>query len=55
MQDKEGLHETAKFYDVQAVSVEGVAHDMMLDSSWEKGAETILSWFKSSIKQPITT
>lgn len=53
--DKEGLHETANFYDVQAVSIEGVAHDMMLDSSWEKGADTILSWLKSSIKQPMIT
>ncbi|XP_020251828.1 uncharacterized protein LOC109829129 isoform X2 [Asparagus officinalis] len=52
--DKEGLHETAKFFDVQEVSIQGVAHDIMLDSSWEKGAETILSWLKSSSKQPLT-
>ncbi|KAG1334771.1 putative pheophorbidase [Cocos nucifera] len=45
--DVEGLYETAKFYDVQPVCVEGVAHDMMLDSSWEKGAEIILSWLKN--------
>lgn len=47
LQDAEGLYETAKFYDVQPVCVEGVAHDMMLDSSWEKGAEIILSWLKN--------
>nr|AFK45210.1 unknown [Lotus japonicus] len=42
--DAEGLRETAKFYGVSPVCVEGVAHDMMLDTSWEKGAEVILSW-----------
>lgn len=51
--DEEGLRETAKFYDVQEVSIQGVAHDMMLDSSWEKGAERILSWIKILIKHPI--
>ncbi|KAJ0989152.1 hypothetical protein J5N97_007508 [Dioscorea zingiberensis] len=44
--DLEGLHETAKFYDVQPVCLEGVAHDVMLDSNWQKGAETITSWLK---------
>ncbi|KAL3007797.1 hypothetical protein AAZX31_08G355100 [Glycine max] len=44
--DTEGLVETAKFYDVSPVSVEAVAHDMMLDVSWEKGAKVILSWLK---------
>lgn len=42
--DAEGLSETARFYNVQPVCVEGVAHDMMLDCSWERGAEIILSW-----------
>nr|XP_051216744.1 uncharacterized protein LOC127334343 isoform X4 [Lolium perenne] len=42
--DAEGLSETARFYNVQPVCVEGVAHDMMLDCSWQKGAEIILSW-----------
>ncbi|KAM0904571.1 hypothetical protein ACQ4PT_017931 [Festuca glaucescens] len=42
--DAEGLSETARFYNVQPVCVEGVAHDMMLDCSWEKGAKIILSW-----------
>ncbi|KAJ9564435.1 hypothetical protein OSB04_000401 [Centaurea solstitialis] len=44
--DAKGLEETGSFYGVQPVCVEGVAHDMMLDSSWEKGAEQILSWIK---------
>ncbi|EMS45148.1 hypothetical protein TRIUR3_35229 [Triticum urartu] len=42
--DAEGISETARFYNVQPVCVEGVAHDMMLDCSWEKGAAIILSW-----------
>ncbi|KAM7516302.1 hypothetical protein LguiA_005885 [Lonicera macranthoides] len=42
--DEEGLNETGRFYGVPPVCVEGVAHDMMLDYSWEKGAKVILSW-----------
>ncbi|PWA68518.1 alpha/Beta hydrolase fold protein [Artemisia annua] len=45
--DAKGLEETGSFYGVRPVCVEGVAHDMMLDSSWEKGAEVVLSWIKS--------
>lgn len=47
LQDAEGLKETGMFYGVEPVCLEGVAHDMMLDSSWEKGAEAILSWLKN--------
>lgn len=42
--DTEGLNETGRFYGVSPICVEGVAHDMMLDCSWEKGARAILSW-----------
>ncbi|PIN05838.1 Soluble epoxide hydrolase [Handroanthus impetiginosus] len=42
--DAEGLRETGRFYGVSPVCIEGVAHDMMLDCSWEKGAQVILSW-----------
>ncbi|GAU16491.1 hypothetical protein TSUD_167230 [Trifolium subterraneum] len=42
--DAEGLKETAEFYGVSPVCIEGVAHDMMLDTSWDKGAEVIISW-----------
>lgn len=41
----EGLQETGRFYGVSPVCLGGLAHDMMLDTSWEKGAESILSWF----------
>ncbi|KAK6266543.1 hypothetical protein QUC31_017380 [Theobroma cacao] len=42
--DPEGLRETGRFYDVSPICIEGVAHDIMLDCSWEKGANVILSW-----------
>ncbi|KAL9231323.1 hypothetical protein vseg_006564 [Gypsophila vaccaria] len=44
--DAEGLAETGRFYGVSPVCVEGVAHDMMLDCSWERGANVILNWLK---------
>ena len=40
----EGLKETGNFYGISPVCIEGVAHDMMLDCSWESGAKVILSW-----------
>ncbi|XP_057966741.1 uncharacterized protein LOC131156939 isoform X2 [Malania oleifera] len=49
--DAEGLGETGRFYAVQPVCIEGVAHDMMLDCSWEKGADVILSWVRGLNKQ----
>lgn len=45
--DAAGLRETAEFFSVEPVFVEGVGHDMMLDYSWKKGAEIILSRLKS--------
>ncbi|XP_021763570.1 uncharacterized protein LOC110728214 [Chenopodium quinoa] len=45
--DAKGLDETGKFYGVSPVCVDGVAHDMMLDCSWEKGANVILSWLRT--------
>ncbi|XP_058009326.1 uncharacterized protein LOC110661119 isoform X2 [Hevea brasiliensis] len=45
--DAEGLDETGRFYGVSPICVEGVAHDMMLDCSWEKGAKVILSWLNA--------
>lgn len=42
--DMEGFKETGNFYGVSPVCIEGVAHDMMLDCSWERGAKVILSW-----------
>ncbi|GMH27194.1 hypothetical protein Nepgr_029037 [Nepenthes gracilis] len=42
--DAEGLKETGRFYGVSPISLEGVAHDIMLDCLWERGANAILSW-----------
>ncbi|KAG6470651.1 hypothetical protein ZIOFF_071728 [Zingiber officinale] len=44
--DAKGLQETSRFYNVQPVCVSGVAHDMMLDSLWEKGAQILLVWLR---------
>ncbi|KAK9064945.1 hypothetical protein SSX86_016328 [Deinandra increscens subsp. villosa] len=48
--DAKGLEETGSFYGVKPVCVNGVAHDMMLDSSWEKGAQLIVSWIQNDVK-----
>ncbi|GAB4833997.1 hypothetical protein Ancab_032249 [Ancistrocladus abbreviatus] len=45
--DGEALNETGRFYGVSPVCVKGVAHDMMLDSSWDKGAKAILAWLNT--------
>ncbi|KAI3950606.1 hypothetical protein MKX01_012933 [Papaver californicum] len=45
--DSKGLRETAMFYGVEPVCIEGIAHDMMLDCSWDKGAHVILSWLSN--------
>ncbi|OWM69942.1 hypothetical protein CDL15_Pgr025791 [Punica granatum] len=47
--DAKGLEETGNFYRVSPICVEGVAHDLMLDCSWEKGAEAILSWLRMEL------
>ncbi|KAF3788832.1 hypothetical protein EJ110_NYTH20156 [Nymphaea thermarum] len=52
--DYQGIEETAKFYGVSPVRVEGVAHDMMLDSAWEKGAHVILSWLGELDKELVS-
>ncbi|GAB2299992.1 hypothetical protein Dimus_034038 [Dionaea muscipula] len=44
--DRQGLDETGGFYGVPAVCIEGVAHDLMLDCQWDRGATAILSWLK---------
>ncbi|KAI3427853.1 AB hydrolase-1 domain-containing protein [Psidium guajava] len=48
--DAQGIRETGEYYDVPPICVEGVAHDMMLDCRWEKGADVILSWLKGLSK-----
>nr|XP_027078888.1 uncharacterized protein LOC113702099 isoform X2 [Coffea arabica] len=53
--DMEGLNETGRFYGVSPICLEGVAHDMMLDCSWEKGAEALLLWLSGSDKEVANT
>ncbi|XP_010450926.1 PREDICTED: uncharacterized protein LOC104733014 isoform X2 [Camelina sativa] len=48
--DDEGLKETGRFYEVEPVCIESVAHDMMLDCSWEKSADVLLNWLRGSSK-----
>lgn len=42
--DREGLDETAKFYDTDAVVLRRVAHDVMLDVRWRDAADAIHDW-----------
>ncbi|WOK93477.1 hypothetical protein Cni_G02175 [Canna indica] len=51
--DAEGLNETTRFYGVQPICVEGVAHDMMLDSLWCKGAQILLLWLQELQKDQV--
>lgn len=51
----EGLNETGRFYGVSPICLEGVAHDMMLDCSWEEGAEVLLLWLSGSDKEVSNT
>lgn len=40
------LNETAVFYDTKAMILLGLCHDMMLDSEWEKAAESVLEFIE---------
>ena len=51
----EGLNETGRFCGASPICLEGVAHDMMLDCSWEKGAEALLLWLSGSDKEVANT
>ena len=45
--DAEGVRETARFLGTTAVVLEGVAHDVMLDSErWQEGAEVLQRWLE---------
>ncbi|XP_042475159.1 uncharacterized protein LOC122057201 [Macadamia integrifolia] len=49
--DAQCLGVAAIFYVMHPVCVEGIAHDMLLDCSWESGAEFILSGLNNLKKQ----
>lgn len=42
--DREGISESAAFLDTKEVIIPGVAHDIMLDTSWREAAEVLSSW-----------
>ncbi|CAK0856661.1 unnamed protein product [Prorocentrum cordatum] len=44
--DREALEETARAHGVEAVILEGVAHDAMLDLKWEDTANAIADWIE---------
>ena len=46
--DREGLDETAKFYDVEPVILSRVAHDVMLDVRWRDAADAIDAWLNAN-------
>jgi hypothetical protein len=45
--DEEGVKETAKFFNVDPVFLEGMYHDVMLGPRWTQAAGTISDWLDS--------
>ena len=45
----QAIEETAKYFKVQPIVMEGVAHDCMLDTRWEKVAEKLNSWLQGQV------
>ena len=46
--DKEGVEETARFFDVDPVFVDS-PHDVMLTNKWQNGADAILHWLERDV------
>ena len=46
--DKEGVEETARFFDVEPVLVDS-PHDVMLTNKWQNGADAILNWLERDV------
>lgn len=44
--DTEALQETATTFGCEAVVLEGMAHDVMLDIGWERAATALLQWLE---------
>lgn len=44
VQDQEGAQETAEWYGTEPVVITGIAHDVMLDTAWERAAEALQLW-----------
>ena len=39
--------ETAKLYGTEAIFAEGQGHDLMLETGWQKTADSIVAWLSS--------
>ena len=46
---QEGVRESAAAYGTTAVILQGLAHDMMLDTRWEEAAKALEGWLKEAI------
>ena len=44
--DREGLEETAAWFDGELRVVDGLAHDVMLDAEWRVAADAIDDWLE---------
>lgn len=42
--DNDALEKTAKGFGAQFILLPDVAHDMMLDTNWEKACDTLINW-----------
>ena len=47
--DRQGLEETAAWYDSDAVVLPNTAHDVMIDTRWLVGAQTIEKWIETHV------
>mmetsp|Transcript_9339 Transcript_9339/g.19999 ORF Transcript_9339/g.19999 Transcript_9339/m.19999 type:complete len:401 (-) Transcript_9339:64-1266(-) len=46
--DREGVEETARFFNVEPVFVDS-PHDVMLTNKWQNGADAILTWLETEV------
>lgn len=46
---KEGVRESAAAYGTTAVILQGLAHDVMLDTRWEEAAKALEQWLQAAI------
>eukprot|EP01023_Acetabularia_acetabulum_P018025 TRINITY_DN19101_c0_g1_i1.p1 TRINITY_DN19101_c0_g1~~TRINITY_DN19101_c0_g1_i1.p1 ORF type:complete len:329 (-),score=39.91 TRINITY_DN19101_c0_g1_i1:364-1350(-) len=44
--DDEGVKETAEWLDVEPIVIDNMSHDCMLDTRWERVAESVLQWLQ---------
>jgi len=47
--DVEGLEETAEWGRTEAIVMEDAAHDLMLDTRWERAAAALDGWMATNV------